>query len=42
MISRLQEESGEFGFEVGGEEVLAEGGADLVEGPEAATVEFVG
>ena len=36
----LQEEFGEFALEVGGEEVLAEGLADFVEGPEAASVEF--
>ena len=42
MAVHSQEEPLELGFEVGGEDGLADGGADLVEGPEAAPVEFIG
>ena len=42
MAVHSQEEPLELGFEVGGKDGLADGGADLIEGPETAPVEFIG
>ena len=36
----LQEEPLELALEVGGEDLLADGGADFLKRPEAAAVEF--
>ena len=38
----IKKEALELALEVGGEDVVADGVADLLKGPEAATVEFVG